>query len=138
MGALRVFLCIISAFAAGCVTTNATMLGTATAHRASTNESVVRFYRTAEQVPGRYEEIALLHSKGDSENTSESQMYESMRRKAAEIGANGVILEALVEPSVEAKIAAKSLGVLPDREGRAVAIYVYPPGEGLERVAENP
>lgn len=138
MGALRVFLCVMLVFAAGCVTTNATMLGTATVRRTSMNESVVKLYRTAEQVPGKYEEIALLHSKGDWALTNEPKMYESMRRKAAEMGANGVILDAITEPSAGAKIAGAFLGIPSSREGKAVTIYVYPPGEEPERVAENP
>ena len=116
-------------FLAGCVTTNATMLGTASVHRSAiTNVAMVKLYRTADQVPGKYEENALLHSKGNYASTNEPQMYESMRKKAAEMGANGVVLDAISEPSAGAKVAGAFLGVPADRMGKAIAIYVYPSG----------
>ena len=118
-----------------CVSTNATMLGTATMHRAAVPVQAVKLYRSADQVPGKYEEIALLHSQGPSTTTNEPQMLESMQKKAAELGANGVILDALTEPSAGAKIAGAFLGYSPERTGKSVAIYVYPPGEAPLSVA---
>lgn len=56
----------------GCVTTNASMLGTATAVRPAVPPQSVALYRTAEQVPSRYEEVALLNSTGDSGFTDEA------------------------------------------------------------------
>ena len=112
----------------GCVQTNATLLGPSRSRSALLPTNVI-LYRTAVQVPGQYEEVALLHSKGNSTVTSEPQMYESMQQKAAEIGANGIILEPLSEPSAGAKIAAAFLGTPAERQGKAVAIYVYPPGQ---------
>jgi hypothetical protein len=93
-----------------------------------TPESVA-IYRTAQQVPGKYEEVALLHSKGPSTATNEPQMFESMKVKAAEMGANAIILDAISEPSAGAKIAGAFLGYAPERTGNAIAIYVYPPGQ---------
>ena len=116
-------------FMSGCVVTTATMLGTATMNRAAIAPQAVRLYRTADLVPGKYEEVALLHSKGDYSMTNEPQMFESMKKKAAELGANGVILDALTEPSAGAKIAGAFLGYSAQRTGMAVAIYIYPQGE---------
>ncbi len=138
MRVLRVAVCVGLAFVAGCVTTNATMLGTARVNRATTNVAMVKLYRTANQVPGKYEEIALLHSKGNFASTNEPQMYESMRKKAAEMGANGVILDAISEPGAGAKVASIFLGVPADRTGKAIAIYVYPPGEEPTVATANP
>lgn len=108
----------------GCVSTNATMLGP-TRMRASVHPESVMLYRTAAQVPGQYEEVALLHSKGDASMTSEPAMFASMRSKAAEVGANGIIMDAISEPSAGAKIAGAFLGYSAERQGKAVAIYVY-------------
>lgn len=110
----------------GCVTTNATMLGTASAQRAPVLPQNVALYRTADQVPGEYEEVALLNSSGSSTATDEAKMFESMKEKAGEIGANGVILDSLSEPGAGAKVAAAIFGVSAERKGKAVAIYVYP------------
>jgi hypothetical protein len=132
-----IFLFVVVALSS-CVSTNATMLGTATMHRAAVPEQVVKLYRSADQVPGKYEEIALLHSQGASTMTNERQMLESMKKKAADLGANGVILDALTEPSAGVKIAGAFLGYAPQRTGKSVAIYVYPPGEApLSPAAET-
>ena len=129
MRALGVAVCVGLAFVAGCITTTATMLGTASMNRAATTAALIKLYRTADQVPGKYEEIALLHSAGDYALTNEPRMYESIQKKAAEMGANGVILDAISEPSAGAKIASVFLGVSAARTGKAIAIYIYPPGE---------
>lgn len=118
-------------FFSGCVSTRATMLGTATMTHPAISAQAVKLYRTADQVPGRYEEIALLHSHGDYYYTNEPGMFESMREKAAELGANAIILDALTEPSAGAKIAGAFLGYSAQRTGKSIAIYVYPPSQQL-------
>ena len=111
---------------AACVTTNAVRLGTV-ANRLTVSWNDVMVYRTADQVPGRYEEVALLVSTGSALWTNESQMWDSMKQKAGEMGANAIILDATSEPSAGAKVAAAFLGVGgADRKGKAIAIYVYP------------
>lgn len=123
--AFSFLLVVMSMSLPGCVRTNATLLGTGQG-RAALSPERVAIYRTAAQVPGRYEEVALLHSKGPSTATNEPQMFESMREKAAEVGANGIILEAISEPSAGAKIAGAFLGYAAERQGKAIAIYVFP------------
>lgn len=105
----------------GCVVTNSTRLGGGPALRPIPVSSVA-IYRTAAQVPGTYEEIALLNSEGSAGLTNEQQMHDSMRREAAALGADGIILDAMSEPSAGAKVAAAFLGVHTDRRGRAIAI----------------
>jgi len=109
----------------GCVTTNATRLGAGVARPPVPAQSVV-IYRTASQVPGRYEEVALLNSKGESSWTDEAAMFRSMQKKAADLGANGIILDAVSEPSAGAKVASAFLGTGAERKGRAIAIFVFP------------
>lgn len=115
-------ICLLSA---ACVQTNAVRLGTSPA-RAAVAESLVVIYRTAEQVPGGYHEIVLLDSSGESSWTNEAKMINSMRKKAAEMGANGIILDAMSEPSAGAKVAAAFLGTGAQRKGKAIAIHVVP------------
>ena len=109
-----------------CVSTNATMLGPSPVARPAVPPDQVRIFRTAAQVPGRYEEIALLNSTGESSWTNEQAMFESMRKKAGELGANGVILDAVTEAGAGAKVAAAVFGVGTQRKGRAVAIFLLP------------
>jgi hypothetical protein len=84
--------------------------------RAAVPPTSVALYRTASQGPGKYEEVALLHSSGPATTTNEPQMYESMKQKAAELWANALILDAISEPSAGAKIAGAFLGYAPERQ----------------------
>ena len=108
-----------------CVTTKATRLGTG-AIRPMVPEQQVAIYRSAAQVPACYEEVALLTSSGDASMTDEEKMFSSMRKKASEVGANGVILDAVTEPGTGAKVANVLLGTSANRKGKALAIFVFP------------
>lgn len=70
--------------------------------------------------------MAILNSKGDVDLTDEAEMYDSMRKKAASLGANGVILENTKDAGTGAKVARVLLGTSANRKGEAVAIYVHP------------
>ena len=127
---LTISRCMLAAVLAlslpACVTTNASRLGTATADRPLVLPQNVALYRVASQVPRQYEEVALLNSTGDSGFTDEAKMFESMKKKAGEMGANGVILDAVSEPGSGAKVAAAIFGVSAQRKGKALAIWVFP------------
>ena len=118
-------ICAAAVSLAGCVSTNATMLGDAPAG-APVEASQVRIYRTADQVPSRYREVALLNSAGDSMMTNEAKMHESMKRQAAKLGADGIILDSMSEPTAATKVAAAVLGGSAQRKGRAIAIKMEP------------
>ena len=121
----RLLLVLTLLATAACVTTNATRLG-GTVARPAVPTSAVVIYRSANQVPGKYEEIALLNSKGESGLTDEAAMFKSMQKKAGELGANAIILDAVSEPSAGAKVASAVFGTGAERKGRAIAIYVFP------------
>jgi hypothetical protein len=118
---------VFMAIAIGCVSTSAVRIGNQAA-RPQTNWKNVAVYRSADQVPGKYEEVGLLVSTGEAMYSSEAQMWKSMQKKAAKLGANGIILDAMSEPKSGAKIAAAVLGVGgAERKGKAIAIFVFPP-----------
>lgn len=122
----------LSILLSACVSTNAVRLGAAPA-RAPVAESQVVIYRTADQIPGKYEEVALLNSTAEASWTNEEKMYNSMRKKAGQLGANGILLDAMSEPSAGAKVAAAVLGVGgAQRKGKAIAIYVFEGGSSDE------
>lgn len=106
---------------AGCVSTSTTMLAAGTAGPATLPDSIV-IYRVASQVPGPYRELAILDSVGDANGTNQTMMYQSMRREAAKIGANGIILDSTTEPSAAAQVAGAIFGVGSNRRGKAIAI----------------
>jgi hypothetical protein len=91
-------------------------------------ENVV-LYRTAEQVPGRYEEVAILRFAVEDPAfglpTNEEDKYTSLRKKAGELGANAIILVAVEEPSTGEQILAELFGAIAVQEGKAIAIYVF-------------
>jgi len=120
---------LISFTLTACVTTRAVKLGTSIS-RPSVYWKDVLVYRSADQVPGKYEEIALLSATGDTAWTSEETMWNSMKKKAGSLGANAIILDATSEPSAGAKVAAAFLlGKGAERKGKAIAIYVFPKEE---------
>jgi hypothetical protein len=108
----------------GCVHTNSTILSTEA--RPALDPSAVALYTSADKVPGKYDEVALIDSKGDDMWVSEHKMLESIRKEAAKVGANGVILQAESEPGTAASVAHALIGTRADRHGKALAIFVYP------------
>lgn len=106
-----------------CVSTNAVQLNP-TAQRAPVCPDAVQLYTDSSKVGTAFEEVAILNSKGESGMTSERGMYESMRRKAAELGANAVILAAVQEPKAGTKIVGALFGTGAERKGGATAIWV--------------
>jgi hypothetical protein len=81
-------------------------------------------FTSPEKVPTVYQEVALLNSTGNTSFTSEAGMMKSQRKKAAEVGANGIILSGINEPGAGAKVFGALVGVGAERKGKAVAIYI--------------
>lgn len=114
---------IAAAGLTGCVSVSATRLGTS-AIRPPVSPDQVAIYRTAQQVGAPYQEVALLDAAGDYAYTSEEKMFAKLRQKAGALGANGVILDSITEPSTGAKVARFLIGTPAERRGKAVAIYI--------------
>lgn len=113
----------------GCVAVNTTPLGLPMGeNRGVIPPDQVAIYRTADQIPGKYREVALLNASGSTTWTSEAGMNSKMRTEAGKMGANAIILDAMSEPGSGAKVAAAVFGVDVKRKGKAIAVYVYPPG----------
>lgn len=118
-----------------CVSSRSTRIGTAPIRPAVEAEQVI-IYRTAEQVEARYDEVALLNAAGDHTFANEERLYKSLRKEAADLGANGIILDEVIEPNLEPRMSGKwwlevSHAVYsnvinpPNRRAKAIAIYVY-------------
>ena len=122
----RVLVVLGLLFLCACVSTQAVRLGGGPLRPPVPADEVI-IYRTADQVPGKYEEVALLSAKGDSIWTNEEDMYDEMRKKAGKLGANAIILDAMSEPSQTGQVVSYFLfGVGGQRRGKALAIYVFP------------
>jgi hypothetical protein len=115
-------LCVLG----GCVSTNAAVLD-ASVKLAPVCPDGVALFTTADRVGKDYREIAILNSKGNAGSTSEKGMYDSQRKKAAGLGANGIIVNSINEPKAGTKIIGALLGTGSERKGSAMAIYI--PGD---------
>ena len=89
---LFVGLAVVGLGSSGCVSVDATELGV-WRHRDTLPVGLVAVYRSASDVPGRYEEVALLDAVGESVIGSDARTYRAMRRKAASLGANAILLQ---------------------------------------------
>lgn len=118
---------------AACVTVESARLGTGVI-RPPVPADQVAIFRTASQVGARYDEVALLDAAGDYAYTNEEQMFAKLRQKAGALGANGVILEGMSEPTTGAKVARFLIGTPAERRGHAIAIFVE--GRAVAQVAQ--
>ena len=101
----RLLLAVPACFVlAACVSTNAVELNPSVA-RAPVCPNAVKIFTSADRVGKPYVEIAVLNSKGESQWTDERKMFESQRNKAAKMGANGLIMDGIKEPSAGSKVA---------------------------------
>ncbi len=117
------YLLIAVLFLAGCVQTQATMLDNEYYPPVRPDDVVI--YLSEADIDGEWKNIAIIHAQGDSQLTRESKMLRKARERAAEIGANGILIEEIKEPSAGAQIAGEVLGTGSTRRGRIIAIYVF-------------
>lgn len=106
----------------GCIQTSHTMLGSKE-YPVLTPEEVT-IYLSEEDIPGEWEKVAIINASGSTGYTNQQQMYEAVRKRAAQIGANGVLFQEIDEPSAGAKVAGAFLGTGTNRQVEMVAIYV--------------
>jgi len=117
----NIFLPILLAiFVSGCVQTQATMLSGET--YPPTLESEVVIYLSEEEIPGEFKKIAIINAQGESGWTNESQMYNAAKKRAAKIGAHGILIEEVKEPGSGAKVAAAIFGTGTTRRGQMIAV----------------
>ena len=119
-----------------CVSTNAALIDP-TVHLARTCPSAIKLYTTPDKVGRPYREVALLNAKGESNWSDEGDMIESMRDKAAEVGANGIILKGIDEPSALTKVIGQVAKTGSQRKGNALAIYVPSDSTNTVTVCRN-
>ena len=105
---------------AGCVRTGAALFDP-TASYASTCDRAIIIYASSAKAPAGYREIALLSS--DATMKSDDDVLRDQRRKAAEIGATGILLNRVgdVQPAVSTD---GTVSMSDTRVIRSVAIFV--------------
>jgi len=92
---------------------------------AATCAEAVTVYQSFKEVPNNYYEVALITAEGNSVWTDDDEMLLRMRQRAASVGANGMVVDALGTSATTAQIIGAALGTGDaDRKGRAVAIHM--------------
>jgi len=112
------------AASAACASTNAALLDSSLKLTPLPCPAAVQVFTDSSKVGKPYTEVALLSSSGDNDMTSESGMIRSQQKKAAQLGANGIILGQMKDASTGAQVAQAILGTSANRKGRSVAIYI--------------
>ena len=105
----------------GCVSTSVAEFDAANFRVATAPESI-QIYRTPDDVDGEFREIGLIEANGDLVGVSTRRFYEAIRRRAARMGATGVILEPGINPGATGRFVAGLLDIQAERYVHAIAI----------------
>ena len=111
------------------VHTNSTLMDPS-ARLARTCSESVKLYLSPDSVQQPYRQVALMNSAGGVNLSDEAEMFESMREEAAAVGANGLLLGTIDEPSAITLVAANANKTSLARKARAMAIWV--PGDSAQ------
>lgn len=106
---------------AGCISTNAVQLGTPGQYPAVKPEDVQVFLKE-DDVKGDFDKIAIVNAEGDYSYANDERLINAMKKKAAKLGANAIILGEFKDPSTVEKIADAVIGVGGEKQARVLAI----------------
>ena len=104
-----------------CTSTGAVLLG-GTDPYPETDPYEVRVFLSADEVPGEYERIALVTARSDAGWTDEADLIRAMRKRAARLGANGLIVGEVRDPSTLERVAEVLTEYEAQRRARGIAI----------------
>ncbi|HZK78291.1 MAG TPA: hypothetical protein VFC35_05235 [Gemmatimonadaceae bacterium] len=93
--------------------------------RAATCDEAVDTYTSRAQVPHDYYELAWISAEGNSVYASDGKIAEQVRKKAADAGANAIIVNDFKEAGATTKVIGAALGAnSADTKVSALAIYM--------------
>ena len=95
---------------------------------APTCTEAVAAYGDRDQVPYDYYEVALITGEGNSVYTGNGDVLKSVRKQAASVGANGVVVDSLRASHATVKILGAALGGK-DADRKATAIAIWMPSD---------
>lgn len=89
----------------------------------------VQVFFEGDDVP-EHSRVAILHAAGSEGWTNPSQMIDKLREEAGKLGANGIILVGITEPTVGERLVNAIVAGTTDgeRKGEAIAILIPPAG----------
>jgi hypothetical protein len=95
-------------------------------------------YESYSQVPNNYYEIALITAEGNAVWTDDDEMVLRMKQRAASVGANGMVVDALGTSATTVQLMGAAIGTGDaDRKGRAVAIHMPAHVERARAACQN-
>ena len=122
---MRVTSAFLAFLLASCVTTRAVLIDPTAPRYEIVAPSAVRIFTDQSELDTlNFVRVAIIEASGDGEFTDQAGMIGAMRKKAGELGANGILLPKIEEPSAGAKVAAAFLGTGTERKGSVIAIRV--------------
>jgi hypothetical protein len=104
-----------------CTSTGAVLLG-GTAPYPETDPYEVRVFLSEDEVPGEYERIALVTARSDAGWSDEADLIRAMRKRAARLGANGLIVGEVRDPTTLERVAEVLTEYEAQRRARGIAI----------------
>ena len=118
----RAFLpALFALFLGACTSTGAVLLGGAAPYP-EIDPYQVRVFLSEDEAPGEYERIALVTARSDASWADEADLIRAMRRRAARLGANGLIVGEVRDPTTLERVAEVLTDYEAQRRGRAIAI----------------
>jgi hypothetical protein len=136
-----IVIAVLCAAALSCVSTATTVLNPSLRRPPISPDRVI-IYTSPDKVPGKYDEVAVLTSQGDYTIAGDDKFYESFRQEAAKIGANGVIISPIEDPTTGQKVGSAILSAflipttMANRKIQALAIYVTTPADDIAKAQE--
>lgn len=107
----------------GCVSVQATRIGTPTQYAPVPTEHVL-VYRTEGEVDRPFERVAMLWVEGDADVVDNRRMVDAARKKAGRLGANAVVLGEFQDPKLGTRILGHILDLPVERRASLLAIRV--------------
>jgi len=99
-----------------------------TLNRAPTCDEAVEVYKSRADVPYDYYELAWINAEGNSVWTTDGQITAQIKKKAAENGANGIIVNDFTESKATTKVIGAAVGSN-SADTKTSALAIYMPGD---------
>jgi hypothetical protein len=119
---MRILLSLAAAAVLSACTSTGAVLLSETGTYPETNPREVRVFLHEENVPGDFERIALVTARSDASWADEADLIRAMRRRAAKLGADAIIVGDIHDPTTLERVAEVLTDYQPQRRGRALAI----------------
>ena len=97
--------------------------------RNPTCKNAVEVYESRADVPSSYYELAWIEVEGNSVWTTDNQMREKMRQRAAESGANGLISNVVQQNKTGVNVLGEAVGAK-SATARASGLAIWMPAAG--------